>query len=166
MELEYPDGALVRTGQLSVSVAEEKISLEEVATGRFHGRLPLTGFSEGKFIALIEGGDAYGNSISQEYPFEISGETLLAGLQERAPIILALAAAALLLVFYARHFLSYKHRLAALKKKEKSILALEKDLHKRYFKETSISKKDFKESSKEIERQLAEVREKIRGLKK
>jgi hypothetical protein len=166
LEIEYPDGSLARTAKASVSAADEKIDLEEVAIGRHHGRLPLTGFTEGKHTALVEATDAFGNHTSQEFAFEISGETLLAGLQERAPLLLALLAAVLVAFIYTRHFLSYKHRLASLKKKEKKIISLEKDLQKRYFNKAEVPKQEFKEASKDIARQLDETREKIKGLKK
>jgi hypothetical protein len=162
----YLEGVRVSGADVNLLLNSSPIEFKEVEPGVYQGTTVLTSDDVGRFTLDLNAADIYGNLGTADFEFEVSGMSLIRQLQVMSPVIILLLIALGIASFFAWQFYYRKASLASLRKEKKKVMALEKDLQKKYFEQNLLSRKEFNRTMEEYEDKLDKINNRMKELRK
>ncbi len=159
LKISYPDGKLVENAGARAVIGENEVVLEVGEGGLYRADIFVEMEYAGKNSIVFEIEDPYGNYANGSKVVEVSGFSMMYPFRKYGRSILLAGIAALLVVVILGIKIARRRRISGLANRRKNLETEIKILQTQYFKEGTLSRKNYNEM-------MSKYEEKLDGVKK
>ncbi|MFH1240259.1 MAG: hypothetical protein V1672_03505 [Candidatus Diapherotrites archaeon] len=166
IKVRYPDDEPVRGADVKALINKTELNLKEIAAGIYSTLYVLKEEDAGNIKIQFEAKDKSENIGKGEERIDVAGTDVFYLIQKNVLLIVLIAAILVILAPRVGKIVFRKKKTEQLKKRKQTIISLQKNLQKKYFKENSIQETEYNELMDDYENQIHKIDAELKELEK